>query len=450
MSGSDGGGSPPPRLTEAIRDSGLVEPGSSGVVMLSGGPDSVCLLAGLAAFGLEGLVALHLNYGLRDESDDDQAVCEAACSKLGVDLEVRRAGSPEGNVQDWARHLRYAAAEELRNERGADWIAVGHTLDDVAETVIYRLTVSPGRRAAAAMKPATGRVIRPLIALSRAETRALALESGLGFADDASNEDLSFARVRIRKEVMPVLERINPAVTANLALTRNELIEEGEFLEGLARDLLDSEAGDDGRLPVAALNDLHPALRRLVIRALAERETGETVSLSISQASDAYRLAGRPGGGSLDLGRGHSLRMEAGSIAAVSGSAPDPGSEPAVEVTAGGSAHWAGWEVAADPLDPPFEPAGPDVATLDAAGLAPVLTVRGWQPGDRIQPLGMEGKKTLQDLFTDAGVPRSDRGRIPVVVSGGEIIWVAGLAVSHRHRLRPETTTAVLLRALRT
>ena len=450
MSGSDGGGSPPPRLITAIRDSGLVEPGSNGVVMLSGGPDSICLLAGLAAFGLKDLVALHLNYGLRDESGDDQAVCEAACSKLGVELVVHRAGTPDGNVQNWARDLRYSAAEELRSARGADWIAVGHTRDDVAETVIYRLTVSPGRRAAAAMKPAAGRIVRPLIDLSRAETRAIALASGLGFADDASNEDLSFARVRIRQEVLPVLERINPAVADNLALTRAELIEEGEFLDGLAREFLDSEAGDDGRLPVAALNDLHPALRRLVIRALAERETGEVVPVSIGLAADACRLAALSEGGSLDLGRGHSLRMEAGTIAVDSGSRSGSAEKTSVEVGAGGSVVWDGWAISADPLDPPFEPAGPEVATVDAAGLAPVLTVRGWQPGDRIQPLGMEGTKSLQDLFTDAGVPRSDRARVPVVVSGGEVVWVAGLAVAHRHRLRPETTAAVLLRALRT
>ena len=314
MSGSDGSGPAPPRLISAIHESGLVETGSSGVVMLSGGPDSICLLAGLAAFGLKELVALHLNYGLRDESDEDQAVCEAACSTLGVELVAHRAGSPDGNVQNWARDLRYTAAEDLRSERSADWIAVGHTRDDVAETVIYRLTVSPGRRAAGAMKPATGHIVRPLISLGRAETRTLALESGLGFADDVTNEDLSFARVRIRKEVMPALEGINPAVAANLALTREELIEEGEFLEGLAGDLLDSELGEDGRLPVAALEGLHPALRRLVIRALAEHGTGEAVPLSIARAADAYRLASLPEGGSLDLGRGRSLTMEAGSI----------------------------------------------------------------------------------------------------------------------------------------
>lgn len=442
-----------PRLSAvaAIRDSGLIETGSSGVLMLSGGPDSVCLLSGLAGFGLKDLVALHVNYGLREESGIDQAACEAACGQLGVELVVRRAGAAEGNVLSWARDLRYAAAEELRQERGAGWIAVGHTADDVAETVIYRLAVSPGRRAAAAMKPASGRIVRPLLGLSRAETRRLATASGLGFTDDASNADPSFARVRIRREVLPVLKEINPAAAANLALTRAELIEEGDFLERQAGALLERELGEDRRLAAGALEDLHPAMQRLVIRALAERETNEPVPVSIEKAAEALRLARVSEGGLLDLGRGHRLRLEAGTIMAeAAGSPPNPGGAPGVEVSPGESALWAGWSVGATVLDPPHRPAGPDVATLDRAGLAPVLTVRGWQPGDRIKPLGLEGSKTLQDLFTDAGVPRTERSRIPVFVSGEEVVWVAGLAVAHRHRLRPETVAAVRLTAVRT
>ncbi|MGK2932824.1 MAG: tRNA lysidine(34) synthetase TilS [Solirubrobacterales bacterium] len=448
MSAGDRNGLPRP-LVNAIRTSRLIPPGSSGIVLLSGGPDSICLVAGLAGSGLANLVALHLNYGLREESDADQAVCEAACSQLGVELVVQRAGKPEGNVQNWARDLRYGAAEELRDQRGADWIAVGHTRDDVAETVLYRLATSPGRRAAAAMKPATGRIVRPLIGLTRAGTRELATESGLAFVDDASNDDPAFARTRIRREVVPVLQEINPSAVANIARTRAELTEEGDFLDGYAADLLVSEIGNGSRLPAESLEGLHPAIRRLVIRAFAERETGTTVPVPAEVAAEAMRLADEPEGGLLDLGRGHRLRMEAGTIS-VDAAGPGEGDEAGVDIGPGGSATWAGWTVSADPLEPPFEAEGPDVATLDSSGLAPVLTVRGWRPGDRIQPLGMDGSKTLQDLFTDAGVPRTDRGRVPVVVSGEEVVWVAGLAVAHRHRLRTGTTTAVRLSAART
>ena len=182
MSGSDAGGSAPPRLIEAIRDSGLVEPGSSGIVMLSGGPDSICLLAGLAGFGLERSGRAPPELRARATSPmTTRPSAKPPARSSGWSWSSSGPGQPEGNVQNWARELRYAAAEELRAERGADWIAVGHTQDDVAETVIYRLASSPGRRAAAAMKPASGRIVRPLLGLTRAETRALATESGLGF-----------------------------------------------------------------------------------------------------------------------------------------------------------------------------------------------------------------------------------------------------------------------------
>lgn len=451
MSATDVGGFEPPReLVTAIRDSGLVEAGSSGVLLLSGGPDSIALLAGLAGVELSGLVVLHLNYGLRPESGSDQAVCESACGRLGVELVVREAGEPEGNTQDWARRLRYEAAEVLRAGRNAEWIATGHTESDVAETVIYRLASSPGRRSLAAMKPRNGAVVRPLIGLTRDQTRALADESGLGFADDSSNEDPAFARVRIRREVLPVLEQINPAATANISLTRTELAEEGELLEGLANQALD-EALVAGRLAVADLEDRHPALRRLMIRALAERVTKEMIPVPADVAAEAMRLAADPEGGLLDLGGGHRLRMESGTISVED---RDPvgsgdGDGDGVQITPGVAASWRGWTLEVTLLDAPFAITGAEEATLDREDLSAALTVRGWLPGDRIQPLGMKGSKTLQDLFTDAGVPRSERARIPVFTSASEIVWVAGLAVSHRHRLRPGTSAAIRLRAVR-
>ncbi|MGK2954267.1 MAG: tRNA lysidine(34) synthetase TilS [Solirubrobacterales bacterium] len=449
MSGSEQSGyEPPAALVGAIRDSGLIGTGSSGVVLLSGGPDSISLLAGLAGAGLGDLVALHLNYGLREESAADQAICEAACEKLGVELLVENAGSVEGNLQNWAREVRYEAAERLRHERGADWIAVGHTISDVAETVIYRLASSPGRRALTAMKPASGAVVRPLINLTRAETRSLAVETGIEFADDASNRDPAFARVRIRSEVLPVLEDINPAAAANVALTRAELIEEADLLDGLAADLADRLLDGGHQLRANALAAEHPALRRLVVRELVLRQTGAALPVPFDLAAEAMRLAGDPEGGRLDLGSGHRLLIEAGTISVESVEAGNELGE--VSVVAGPGTAWGDWEVSLEPLESPFTPVGPAVATLDSSGLETTISVRGWQDGDRIQPLGMEGSKSLQDLFTDAGVPRSERRRIPVFVSGGEIVWVAGLAIADRHRLRPETGAAVRLHAVKT
>jgi tRNA(Ile)-lysidine synthase len=223
------------KLARTVRDSGLIAPGSSGVALLSGGPDSACLAAGLTGeLGAASVAGLHLNYRLREDSDQDEAACRALCQQLGVELTVERPKLGEGNIQEAARDARYAAAESLRRRLDAGWIATGHTRTDLAETVLYRLAASPGRRAMLGLAPRRGYVIRPLLGLGRAETRRLAGEGGLPFRDDPSNLDTRFGRVRIREEALPVLREINPAAEENLAATWAELAEEAEALEALA------------------------------------------------------------------------------------------------------------------------------------------------------------------------------------------------------------------------
>src|SRR5919201_6340960 len=163
------------RLVEAVRRGGLIDPISSGVVLVSGGPDSACAAAGLArAIGPAGVHALHVNYGLRESADRDERTCRDLCSRLRIDLHIERPGKIGGNLQAGARDYRYSVAERLRVRAGGDWIATGHTRTDVAETLLYRLAVSPGSRALRGLRPRSGRVVRPVLELERAETRALA------------------------------------------------------------------------------------------------------------------------------------------------------------------------------------------------------------------------------------------------------------------------------------
>src|SRR5205823_7729822 len=152
----------------AARDSGLVHEGEPLLVMLSGGADSVCLLD--VAVRLDARVgALHVNYGLRgEESDADERFCRELCDRLGVPLHVERVKlGAEGNLQAAAREARYAAAERLAD---GDY-AAAHTASDQAETVLYRLATSPGRRALLGMEPRRGRLVRPLLAVSGEDTR---------------------------------------------------------------------------------------------------------------------------------------------------------------------------------------------------------------------------------------------------------------------------------------
>jgi tRNA(Ile)-lysidine synthase len=443
------------QLSEIVRESGLIEPGSRGVALLSGGPDSACLAAGLAAVAGPGaILGLHVNYGLRSDSDRDQGEMVALCERLGIEPRVAVPPQPdrepsrvtEGNLQAEAREYRYRVAEEARAERGADWIATGHTRTDLAETMLYRLASSPGRRALLGLPPRRGFIVRPLLAIGRADSRRLATEAGLPFHDDPTNLDPRFARVRIREQVLPVLRDLNPAAEQNLAATWDELAEESEALEALVAEAL-TEAG--AAAPITAvqadrIDRLPAALRRLALRALAERAAGRAVALPKARAEEIWRLAREPEGGEVELGGGLRAVCEAGMIRF----SPDPGVEPQpAELAVPGSCRFGRWRIRAELQPAPIEPIGPDVATLDAATLGDRVEVRAWRQGDRMRPLGLEGTKSLQDLFTDSHVPRSLRHGLPVVVAGDRIAWVAGVAVSEEFKLSQRSQRAAVLTA---
>jgi tRNA(Ile)-lysidine synthase len=418
-------------LADVVRHSGLVDPLSSGVVLVSGGADSACAAAGLArAIGPADVHALHVNYGLRSSADHDERICRDLCSRLRIDLHIERPERLQGNLQAAAREVRYAAAEQLRVRTGGDWVATGHTRTDLAETVLYRLAVSPGTRALRGLAAHSGRVVRPLLALERAETRHLAVQAQLPFADDETNLELDFARNRVRAEVLPVLRELSQTAERNIAETQAELIEEAHLLERVVLQALEAAGAGAGAVAIRAdaLEGSEPALRRLALRALAERATGRAVPLGRRRAEQIMRLAALPEGGEVDLGHGVRASCEHG-------------------LRVPGRCRFGRWEVRAEVRSGSVEPRGPDLATLDAEALGDQLLVRTWREGDRMRPLGMDGTKSLQDLFTDHGVPRSLRHHLPVVTAAGHVVWVAGVAVSEDFRLGPQTRSTAVLTA---
>lgn len=447
----------PDLLVDSIQSSALIVPGSSGVLLLSGGADSSALAFGLASLpSRPQLSALHLNYGLRPESGDDEAAARELCRMLSIELKVERPVRPpgqSGNLHAWAREERYRAAESLCSRLKCDWIAVAHTASDLAETVIYRLAVSPGSRPLAAMPARRGKIVRPILTLTREQVRAGAEAAGLPFVDDRSNDDPAFARARIRNEIVPVLTDLNPAFVRGVSRTRDDLAEEIDFLDQAAEALIRRESDGVTRIEASTLSNAHPALGRFALRALAERVLDRPVPVSREQTAEIRRLLGSPEGGRIDLGGGASLVAKSGLVTVDSGeggrafdtpggSAPEP-----AQLVIPGELKWGGWEIRSTRMKEPFVPEGPSVATLDADRLGPVVEVRAWQAGDRIVPFGLGGSKSLQDLFTDSHVPRSRRHALPLLVSGGEIAWVPGLAVGEHFRLTSGTSRAIRLEA---
>ena len=394
---------------DAARASGLVVAGEPLLVLLSGGADSVCLLD--VAIELEaGVSALHVNHALRDGADADERFCRELCDRLGVPLTVERASAaPEGNVEAWARELRYAAAERLAD---GDY-ATGHTMSDQAETVVYRLASSPGRRALLGMEPRRGRLVRPLLEATREDTRAWCRERGLEWREDPTNADMYYARARVRHAVMPHLRELNPASERNIAETARRLRDEEELVEAA----VDSALERLGPAPeLAALRSEPAGLARLVLARLAG------APVSPARAAQILRLS-EEGTHELDVADGVRAVVEYGRVRFARGAdaaAPEP-----VPLPIPGFARFGDWEVEAHPGES-------GEAVMSAEQLGTAVTVRSWRDGDRMRPAGLGGTKSLQDLFTDRKVPRALRRLLPVIEANGEIVWVAGVAAAER------------------
>jgi tRNA(Ile)-lysidine synthase len=304
-------------MLERVREEGLIA-GAPVVTMLSGGRDSVCMLdLAVRVAGAGKVSALHVNYGLRDDSDEDERHCGALCESLGVELAIERPRRPEGpgNLQAWARDRRYAAAAAIA-EPAAATIVTGHTADDQVETILYRLASSPSRRALLGMRPRDGMLARPLLGSTRAETTAYCQRRHLAWREDSSNADPAYARNRVRHGLLPELARIHPAAAQNVLRTAALLRDEAEVLDALVDAEVDGSSGlARGTVALERLRELPPALRRLVLQRLADGAAGRPVP---GAARFAEQVAGlrRTGTAMLDLGGGVRAVVEGGVLRA--------------------------------------------------------------------------------------------------------------------------------------
>jgi tRNA(Ile)-lysidine synthase len=292
------------QVRATVREGGLTAGQEPLLAMISAGRDSTCLLDVLVALHGAGAVsALHVNYGLRTEAAADELGCVALCEQLGVALEVVRAGEEAGgagaagNLQAWARDVRYDAARRIAARRGA-LIATGHTASDQVETILYRLAASPGRRALLGMSPREGMLLRPLLGVSREQTAGYCRERGLKWREDASNEDERFARTRVRRGLLPALRAVHPAAESNVLRTAALLREETELLDALVEQEL---AGADS-IALARLEELPTALARLLVVRLAESAAGTYVPQAGARVAEIIALGRRGGRAELHVG----------------------------------------------------------------------------------------------------------------------------------------------------
>ena len=423
--------------------------------MVSGGADSACAAAGLArVLGAEAVHASHVNYGLRAGAADGEAAARRSARRCGSTCtSSARSGCRPATCRPPPATSATTPRERLRDRTGAAVIVTGHTRTDVAETALYRLAASPGiarpARPRAAQRPG-----RPPAARARAR------------ADPRAGDRRRAAVRRRRDQRRPALRpqpdprrgaagaarASTPAPSRNIAETRAELAEEAALLERVVLEALDGRRRRrrrGRRSRRAALAGWEPGLRRLALRALAERAAGRQVPLGrAARGRDrAARLAPR---GRHDRARRRAdrrLRVRTWSASRRRPRTPRRRPRPSPWRSPG----WPG--SATGRFAPSFIPArssrpGPDARDARRARARRARSRSA--PGARATASGRSGcrgTKTLGDLFTDGGVPRSLRHSIPVVTVDGEVAWVAGVAVSEDFRLEPDTERVAVLTA---
>jgi tRNA(Ile)-lysidine synthase len=294
-------------LERRVRADGLLAAGRPVVVLYSGGCDSTCLLdLAVAVAGPDAVRALHVNYGLRAAADQDERHCRLTARDLGIELSVHRPAAPSpptGNVQAWARDERYAAADRLARACDGD-VAAGHNATDQVESILYRLASSPSRRALLGMRAREGRVVRPLLSFTRAQTAAHCRARVLVWCEDETNASGAYARNRIRHALVPALEQAHPAAQANVLALAEILAGEAEVLAELVESILD---GRD-EVVLSVLRAQPPALQRLIVQRLADTAAGEPAAGVARRAADVAAL---PDTGTASIDLPHRVRATA-------------------------------------------------------------------------------------------------------------------------------------------
>ena len=404
-------------VKQFIERNALFAPDERVLVALSGGADSVALLRLLCALGYD-CRAAHCNFHLRGtESDRDEAFVRRMCREQGVTLYVTHFDTQEEarrrkvSIEMAARDLRYAWFEEVRKECGAAVIAVAHHSDDSVETLLLNLIRGTGPNGLRGIRPKNGRVVRPLLCMNRQEILTCLKEMGQTYVTDSTNLQNLYTRNKIRLDLLPLMQTINPSVKENL-------LKMTAHLEGVAH--IYQKAIDESRRRVMTAEGIS-------IEALEQECEPETVlyeclsplGFRAAQVSEMYQsLKGQSG--KEFVGRGWRAVKDRRMLLL----APiEEMEEPRLQ--------WEERRLTSDFVIPRDK----QVACLDADKLKAPLTLRRWRDGDTFVPFGMKGRKRVSDYLTDRKFSLLQKERQWVLCCGEEICWLVGERLDNRFRI---------------
>ncbi|HEY4565282.1 MAG TPA: tRNA lysidine(34) synthetase TilS [Thermoanaerobaculia bacterium] len=443
-------------LETCFRDVAPLAPGEGVLVAFSGGPDSTALLWGMTRLAADRglrLAAAHLDHAMDAGSGARAAAAARIAERLGVPL-VReradvRAGFPGESPEAAARRSRYAFLERTRQALGARWTATAHHRDDQAETVLLRLLFGSGLEGLAGIRPLHGAVVRPLLALSRADLLAAVAAAGLAPVDDPTNRSLSVPRNRVRHRLLPALEADDPGTSLLLARLGGRARAAAQAIDRRLSARLAVVPAERGIAVARAAVEALPAGLLPSAFAWLHRQAGAPYPAGEAARSELLRQLGVRGRAACDCGggwrwetRGELLILRRAESARET--VPDftytleiPGSVEIPEIA-------VRVRVSRRAVEPWMLQGSPHRAGLALPLMeGDLVTIRNRRPGDRIHPLGARGSRRLKEVLIDRRVPRHVRERLPLLCVGERIAWAPGVTIDQRFRLDGHATAWV-------
>ncbi len=446
-----------PEVKKTIGKYEMLQSGDRVLIGVSGGPDSMALLHVLWELRKEfrlSLYVAHLDHGLRPEGSKEKRFVQKAALALGLPFFSEKADTltyqKEKNIplQEAAREVRYAFLNELALKQQANKIALGHTADDQVESIVMRFLRGSGSKGLAGIPPVrAGVFIRPLVECWREQIENFLQAQKISFLSDPSNRYLHYLRNRVRHELIPLLKKYNPNLPHTLLQMAEIFRAEEDYWEGLLQEKFSSfvrqQRKDALTLDILALNKQPLAMQWRVIRQAIRTSLGHLRRIGFIHVLDITRLLQSPepnktlllpyGLRVIKSYQTLTLALNPQQIASFTYEILGPGY---IEIPEIGRA--LNLEVIPrPPLNK--EKAPPHMAFLDFDHLDFPLIIRSFRPGDRIQPLGMEKEKKIKDLFIDLKIPVHQRRQIPLLFKDDQILWIAGIRLDHRARMKAET-----------
>lgn len=457
------------KVKETIKKYGMLDRGDRVVVAVSGGPDSVCLLSVLHTLANDldlTLHAAHLDHRFRgSESAAEATFVAELAKKLGIPATVESRDVPAYcagrglSAQAGAREVRYAFLQQCAKATLAQRIALGHTANDQAETLLMRLVRGAGLSGLSAIPPVRENIVRPLIGITRDEVLAYLREQGIVFRNDPSNRKPVYTRNRVRHELLPVLERFNPRIIETLAAEADLLRDENEAIEATLPEIMQKVLRTEGvavRIRRDEFNDLLPAFRRRILRKAVELAAGDNaIDRSWIRTGEALRfMADAQSGRSMEVPGGLFLERDYDDLVirareremvfrvplVVPGETVVPPARLVIET------------VLLDNLPDPVAEEGNYLwqAAFDYDKIPLPLYLRNRRPGDRFRPAGMGGRsKKLQDYFVDEKVPQMRRNAAPLLATEQDVVWIVGMRTDGRFLPGPGTKKVLVVQVRR-